>query len=286
MSDDRVRDEEAGMAQQVIVVIGVGGMGQAIARRIGPGAQVIVADHDERVLKAAAGRLEAEGYQVAAQPVDVSARGSVAALAGLAASLGEVRTVVHTAGLSPVQAPIPAILAVDLLGVALVLEEFGRVVAAGGAGLVISSMAGHMHPPLPSEQAVRLATAPADELLSLPVCAESRFGDSGAAYSFAKHASQLRVQAASTTWGARGARVNSISPGVITTPMGRAELDGEHGAGMRMMIESSNAGRAGTPADIAAAAEFLLGPAAGFISGTDLLVDGGVTAAVRSRRLG
>ncbi|GAA4970888.1 NAD(P)-dependent dehydrogenase (short-subunit alcohol dehydrogenase family) [Nonomuraea thailandensis] len=192
----------------------------------------------------------------------------------------------HTAGLSPVQAPVPAVLAVDLLGVALVLEEFGTVVADGGAGLVIASMAGHFHPPFAAEDARQLATAPADELLSLPIAAASNFADSGHAYAFAKQANVLRVQAASSAWGERGARVNSISPGVIATPMTHAELSGENGAAMQAMIDASNARRLGTPADIAAAAEFLLSPAASFISGTDLLVDGGVTAAVRSCRLG
>ncbi|MBD2892126.1 NAD-dependent glycerol dehydrogenase [Actinomadura sp. RB99] len=271
------------MTQPVAVVIGVGGMGQAIARRIGPAAHVLVADHSQEVLDTVAGQLTGEGYRVTAQRVDVSSRKPVAALAERAASLGPVLSVVHTAGLSPVQAPVPAILAVDLLGVALVLEEFGEVVAPGGAGLVIASMAGHFHPGLPREQAQQLATTPADGLPSLPICDPARFADSGAAYAFAKYANRLRVQAASISWGARGARINSISPGVIATPMGQAELDGEHGAGMKMMIDASNAKRAGTPADIAAAAEFLLGPAASFISGADLLVDGGAVAAVTTR---
>ncbi|OLT30211.1 short-chain dehydrogenase [Actinomadura sp. CNU-125] len=273
------------MTQHVAVVIGTGGMGRAIARRIGAGAHVLLADHSEKILDAAATELTGEGHRVTAQPVDVTSRESVAALAARAASLGNVRSVVHTAGLSPVQAPVPAILAVDLLGVALVLEEFGAVVAPGGAGVVIASMAGHFHPGFSPEERARLATTPADDLLSLPVCAESGFADSGSAYSFAKSANLLRVRAASTTWGARGARVNSISPGVIATPMGQAELDSEHGASMRKMIDASNAKRVGTPADIAATAEFLLGPSATFISGTDLLVDGGVTATVTTGTL-
>lgn len=267
------------MTQHVAVIVGVGGMGQAIARRVDPAAHLLLADFDAKLLDGAADRLVGEGYTVTRQAVDVSDRASVTALAEKASSLGEVRTVVHTAGLSPVQAPVAAILAVDLLGVALVLEEFGKVVAEGGAGLVISSMAGHGHPPFTPEQAGTLIATPTDQLLSLPLTAEAGFPHPGAAYSFAKKVNQLHVQAASTTWGARGARINSISPGVISTPMGQQELAGEHGAHMRAMIESSNARRAGTPADIAAAADFLLGPAASFISGTDLLVDGGVIAA-------
>ncbi|MEV0383205.1 SDR family oxidoreductase [Nonomuraea sp. NPDC050643] len=274
------------MNRQVAVIIGVGGMGRAVAERVGAGARLLVADFDQESLDSVTERLRDQGHDVTPQRVDVSSRESVAALAARAASLGEVRSVVHTAGLSPVQAPVPAILAVDLLGVALVLEEFGQVVAAGGAGVVIASMAGHFQPALSGDDALRLATVPAGELLSLPVTAESRFADSGSAYGFAKQANHLRVQAASTAWGARGARINSISPGVIATPMGRAELDSEHGAIMKAMVDASNAGRVGTPADIAAAVDFLLGPAAAFISGTDLLVDGGVIAAARTGRLG
>ncbi|GGY86032.1 SDR family oxidoreductase [Streptomyces nitrosporeus] len=267
------------MAQHIAVIIGVGGMGQAIARRLDPASHLLLADFDAELLESAATRLGGEGYTLTRQHVDVSDHASVTALAEKAASLGEVRTVVHTAGLSPVQAPVPAILAVDLLGVALVLEEFGKVVAEGGAGLVISSMAGHAYPAFTPEQVQALTATPADRLLSLPLTAADSFPHPGAAYSFAKKANQLHVRAASTTWGTRRARVNSISPGVISTPMGQRELAGESGAHMRAMIDSSNARRPGTPADIAAAAEFLLGPAAGFISGTDLLVDGGVTAA-------
>lgn len=267
------------------VVIGAGGMGRAIAQRIGADARLLLADHSTEVLEASAGQLREEGYEVTTRPVDVASRASVAELAGAAAELGEVRRVAHTAGLSPIQASAERILAVDLLGVALVLEEFGRVMAPGGSGVVISSMAGHRVPALPEQDASALATAPAEDLLSLPLIT-GLAADPGAAYSVAKRANHLRVQAASAAWGERGARVNSISPGVISTPMGRGELDSEHGASMRTMVGASNAGRLGTPTDIAAAAEYLLGPASSFVSGTDLLVDGGVTAAVATGRLG
>ncbi|MFF2732178.1 SDR family oxidoreductase [Streptomyces sp. NPDC058008] len=273
------------MSRTVAVVIGVGGMGQAIARRVGTGTRLVLADFDRRTLDTVAGELSGEGYEVTPQQVDVSSGESVAALARLAASLGEVRYVVHTAGLSPVQAPVAAILAVDLLGVALVLEEFGQVVASGGAGVVIASMAGHGYPPFASEQERELANTPAGSLLALPVADPANFPVAGAAYAFAKRANLVRVQAASVTWGARGARINTVSPGVIATPMGREELDGEHGARMRAMIDGSNARREGAPADIAAAVEFLLSPAASFVSGSDLLVDGGVTAALRTGHL-
>ncbi|MBL7500221.1 SDR family oxidoreductase [Frankia sp. CNm7] len=274
------------MERDVAVVIGVGGMGQAIARRIGAGAQLLIADVSEARLRSVADQLEGEGYAVATSVVDVSSHESVVALAKYAGTLGMVRSVVHTAGLSPVQAPVSAILAVDLLGVALVLDEFADVVAPRGAGVVIASMAGHLASSLAPDVERQLATTPASELLALPATSPDRFPDSGQAYSFAKRANQVRVQAASTTWGARGARVNSISPGVIATPMGTAELTSEHGALMRMMVDASNAKRLGTPADIAAATEFLLSPGASFISGTDLLVDGGSIAAIQTGAFG
>jgi len=267
----------------VLVVIGTGGMGDAIARRSGAGQQVLLADFNEETLSGVADGLRADGYSVHVQKVDVSSRQSLADLAATAAELGPVKYVAHTAGLSPVQAPADAILRVDLAGVAYSLEEFAKVIAPGGAGVVISSMAGTMAVgQLPAEMESALALTPADELLTLPFLQEQAVPSPGAAYGIAKRANQVRVQAASVEWGARGARVNSISPGVISTPMGQQELAGESGASMRQMIEGSGTKRIGTPTDIAAAAAFLFGADATFITGTDLLVDGGVVAAVRS----
>jgi len=207
------------MNPEVAVVIGVGGIGQAIARRQGSGKSLLLADFNESSLEAAAKALELGGHRVATRRVDVSSRDSVRALATAAASLGSVVQLVHTAGLSPVQASAQAVLAVDLVGVALVLDEFGRVVAPGGAGVVVSSMAGYMPPPLPREQEDALAGTPADELLRLPMLSASAVPNSGVAYGLSKRANHLRVQAAAPTWGERGARINSISPGIISTPM-------------------------------------------------------------------
>lgn len=269
------------MDKDVVVIIGVGGMGQAIARRLGSGRKVLLADYSEATLEAAAELLRGEGHDVTEQVVDVGDTASVAALVDVAGGLGRVTHLAHTAGLSPVQAPTEAVLRVDLLGVAIVLEAFPRVMAPGGAGVVIASMAGHMASPLPGDQEAALADTPADELLDLPFLAPAEFSDPGAAYSLAKRANAVRVQAAAGPWGQQGARINSISPGVIATPMGQAELSGESGERMRAMVSMSGTGRLGTPDDIAAAAAFLCDPQAGFITGTDLLVDGGVVAAVR-----
>lgn len=266
------------MPEQVLVVIGAGGMGTAAARRLGSGQRVLLADVDAAAVAAVTMRLADDGFDVTSAEIDVSSRGSVARLARQAAELGDVRTVVHTAGLSPVQAPVRAILDVDLLGVAHVLEEFGAVIAPGGSGVVIASMAGHSHSEVCQEDLRALARTPAAELARSPLLAEHTFAGPGTAYAFAKRANLVRVQAASDVWGRRGARINSISPGVVATPLGRSELEGEHGTGMREMVAASNAGRVGTAADIAEAVAFLTGPAASFVSGTDLLVDGGVSA--------
>jgi len=265
---------------EVLVIIGVGGMGLSIARRVGTGRTIVLADVNAAALKAAADALTGDGHRVLTREVDVTSRSSVAAVAEMAVEAGRVTAVVHTAGLSPQQAPAEAVMAVDLLGVALTIDEFGRVIEPGGAAVVIASMAGHMQPALDSEVERQLATAPADELLGLEAC--SKITNSQMAYPFAKRANQIRVAAAAGSWGERGARINSISPGIISTAMGRLELGSESGALMQAMVDNSGLRRLGTPEDIAAATEFLLGPSAAFITGADLLVDGGVVAAIQT----
>ncbi|WP_163756236.1 SDR family oxidoreductase [Mycobacterium botniense] len=264
----------------VLVVIGSGGIGLAIARRVGAGRVIVLADISTARLHTAAEALRTDGHQVLTCETDVTSRSSVAAAAELAERAGRVAAVVHTAGLSPQQASADKVLAVDLLGVALVLDEFGAVIAPGGAGVVIASMAAHMYPALDAGVERQLATTPTDELLSLDACAS--ITDSRMAYPFAKRANQIRVAAAAKAWAERGARVNCISPGIISTTMGQQELAGESGAFMQAMVDNAGLRRIGTPEDIAAATEFLLGPSASFITGTDLLVDGGVIAAIRT----
>jgi NAD(P)-dependent dehydrogenase (short-subunit alcohol dehydrogenase family) len=281
----RIRDRVSAVGGQVLVIIGAGGMGEAVARRLGQGRTVLLADIGEQTLKRAEAVLTGEGLTVVTHAVDVTSADSVGELAVVARELGEVTQVVHTAGLSPVQASVEAILAVDLLGVALVLDAFAPVIAPGGAGVVIASMAGHLTVPLTPEQERALATTPAAELLQLPFLASDLVTEAGAAYGIAKRANHLRVMAASTAWGRRGARINSVSPGVISTAMGQAELAGPDGEFMRRLIDMSGTGRLGTPGDIAGATAFLLGPEATFITGTDLTVDGGVVAAARTLAL-
>jgi NAD(P)-dependent dehydrogenase (short-subunit alcohol dehydrogenase family) len=270
---------------EVLAIIGVGGMGVAVARRMGAGRVIVLGDVNAAQVESVAQQLSDDGHHVVTGHVDVTSRESVTEFARLAASSGRVSSVVHTAGLSPQQGPPEVVLAVDLLGVALTLEAFGDVIEPAGAGVVISSMAGHFQPPIPQDVEHQLATVPADELLGLPACGPAAITSSEAAYPFAKRANQLRVAAAASQWGRRGARINSISPGVIATAMGRQELAGPSGDGMRAMVSASGVRRVGTPDDIAAATEFLLSPAASFITGVDLLVDGGVVAAVRTGTL-
>lgn len=272
------------MSTTVKVITGIGGMGRAIARRLGSGSTLLLADYSAEALATAEHDLQDEGHQVITQEVDVSDAASVTALAKAAAEVGPVTTVVHTAGLSPVQAAPGAILAVDLLGTATVLDAFGEVIAPGGAGVFISSMAGHMTPH-PTEIEHALSTTPTAQLLALPFLSPEVIAMSAAAYAISKRANQLRVAAAAHSWGQRGARVNSISPGIIATSMGQAELAGAAGEALRAMISASAAGRLGTAEDIATAADFLTGPHATFITGTDLLVDGGVVAAQRNGRI-
>jgi NAD(P)-dependent dehydrogenase (short-subunit alcohol dehydrogenase family) len=203
----------------------------------------------------------------------------VRALVDQAARTGPVTGLIHAAGVSPSQASPATILRVDLYGTALVLEEFGDVIERGGAGVVIASQSGHRLPPLSVEQSRALATTPADELLGLPFLQPDHVTDSLHAYQLSKRGNSLRVMAEAVRWGRRGARVNTISPGIVITPLARDELTGPRGEGYRRMIEVSAVGRAGTPDEVGTVGALLMGPDGGFLTGSDILMDGGVTAA-------
>lgn len=260
----------------VVVVIGPGQIGQAIARRVASGAKVLVADLKQNNAEAAATTMRNVGFDTDATTVDIADRDSIVQLVQHAASLGPVTRVIHAAGVSPSQAPIEAVLKVDLYGTAVLLEEFGKVIAPGGTGVVISSQSGHRMPALTPDEDRQLATTPVEELLSLPLL--ERVDSTLHAYQMAKRGNVLRVQYEAVRWAERGARLNAISPGIVITPLANDELTGPRGAGYRRMLEKSPAGRAGTPDEIGQLAAYLLGPDSAFISGADILADGGVTA--------
>jgi len=263
---------------KVIVVIGAGSIGQAIARRVSAGKHVLLADLKQENADAAAVILADAGFKVTTAVVDVASRTSVQALVQTATALGSVTGLIHAAGVSPSQASPATILKVDLYGTALVLEEFGNVIAPGGAGVVIASQSGHRLPGLSAEQNAALATAPVEELLALPMLQPEHVNESLHAYQLSKRGNSLRVMAEAVRWGKRGARINTISPGIIFTPLARDELNGPRGAGYRRMIELSPAGRGGTPDEVGVVGALLMGEDGAFITGSDFLMDGGVTA--------
>jgi NAD(P)-dependent dehydrogenase (short-subunit alcohol dehydrogenase family) len=262
----------------VVVVIGAGSIGQAIARRVSAGKHVLLADLRQENADAAAEVLADAGFETSTAAVDVSVRESVLALVEQATALGDVTGLIHAAGVSPSQAPPELILRVDLYGTALVLEEFGTVIAPGGSAIVIASQSGHRLHALTPEQDQALATTSVEDLLSLPMLAPEQVTDPLTAYQLAKRGNVLRVMAEAVRWSRRHARVNAISPGIIITPLARDELTGPRGEGYRRMLSQSPAGRAGTPDEVATVAALLMGPDGAFITGTDVLMDGGVTA--------
>jgi len=265
----------------VIVVIGAGSIGQAIARRVSAGKHVLLADLRQDNVEAAAKVLGDAGFAATTAIVDVSSRESVHALVETAMAIGAITGLIHAAGVSPSQASPATILKVDLYGTALVLEEFGNVIADGGSGVVIASQSGHRLPALTPEQDRALAMTPTEELLALPMLQPEQVTDPLHAYQVSKRGNSLRVMAEAVRWGKRGARINTISPGIIVTPLARDELTGPRGEGYRRMIALSAAGRPGTPDEVGAVGALLMGPDGTFITGSDILMDGGVTAAYR-----
>jgi NAD(P)-dependent dehydrogenase (short-subunit alcohol dehydrogenase family) len=267
------------MNKDVIVVIGAGLIGQAIARRVGLAKHVLLADIRADNAAGAAEVLGNAGYDVSVATVDASSREAVRGLVEMASALGDVTGLIHAAGVSPSQATAATILKVDLYGTALVLEEFGNVIARGGSGVVISSQSGHRVPALTVEQDKALATTPVEDLLGRPFLQLDQVTDSLNAYQLAKRGNSLRVMAEALRWAKRGARLNTISPGIIMTPLAKDELSGPRAEGYRHMLDVSPAGRAGTPDEVGTVGALLMGPDGGFITGSDILMDGGVTAA-------
>jgi NAD(P)-dependent dehydrogenase (short-subunit alcohol dehydrogenase family) len=263
--------------KNIIVLIGTGSIGLAIARRVSTGKHIVLADLHQENLNVAEKVLSEAGFDVSTLIVDISSKEAVQSLTKFAKNKGKISGIIHAAGVSPSQASPNLILKVDLYGTALILEEFGNVIDQGGSCIVISSQSGHRLASLTSEQDKFLATTPIEELLSLPML--QNITDSLHAYQISKRGNSLRVKAEAVRWGKRGARVNTISPGIIITPLAKDELNGPRGESYRRMLEISPAGRAGTPDEVANVAALLMSSDGSFITGSDFLMDGGVTSA-------
>ena len=262
--------------KDVVVLVGSGSIGQAIVRRVGAGRYVVLGDLRQENADAAARILEDAGFEVSTMAVDISSRDSILRLIEHAQSYGEIINLINAAGVSPSQAPVEVILKVDLYGTSVLLEEFGKVIKDGGSGIIISSQSGHRLGALSEEQNTALATTPTEELLNLPFL--KAITDTLKAYQYSKRCNVLRVMYEANRWGKRNATVNSISPGIIITPLANDELKGPRGEGYRKMLAASPAGRAGTPDEVGELAEFLMSKRGRFISGADILIDGGTTA--------
>ena len=263
-------------SKKISVLVGAGSIGQAIIRRVSAGKHIVLADYSMKNAQKAARTLEDAGFECSTIQCNLGSKEDIVRLVEFATSKGDVVNLVNAAGVSPSQAPVEEILRVDLYGTSVLLEEFGKVIAEGASGIVISSQSGHRLPALPEEQNEALATTPVDKLLELPFLKD--INDTLKAYQYSKRCNVLRVMYEATRWGKRGATVNSISPGIIITPLANDELHGPRKDGYLKMIEGMPARRAGTPDEVGDLAEFLMSSRGRFISGADLLIDGGCTA--------
>jgi NAD(P)-dependent dehydrogenase (short-subunit alcohol dehydrogenase family) len=269
------KSEQATAGVEVVVVIGTGALGLAAARRIGAGRHIFLADLPGRSVDAAAEALTSSGHQFTVCPTDASDPAAVSALATAAEACGMVRTIVHTAGISPTQGTPADILRVNLFGTALVLDAFLAVAQRGTTIVCIASQGGYRIPVSSATERL-LAVTPTEKLLDLTALdADSLNG--AEAYAISKRGVHVRVEAESIRWATRGARAVTVSPGFTVTPQSLQELNGPHRGVITGMLERAST-RLGTPDDIAAAIEFLASPAASFINGIDLRVDGGVIA--------
>ncbi len=266
------------MKKDIIVLTGAGQLGMAIVRRMGYRNKIFVADWKLENAQAIAKTLTEAGFDVIPFKVDISSKESVWELIEAAQKEGKISMFINAAGLSPSQASIQQILQVDLYGTALLLEEFGKVIKAGGTGVIISSQSGYRMPALSADEDRLLATTPTEELLQLEMLKSENIKDTLHAYQMAKRCNGKRVMAEAVKWGERGARVNAISPGIIITPLALDEINGPRGDFYKNMFAKSPAGRPGIADEVANVAELLLSNAGAFITGSDFLIDGGATA--------
>ena len=266
------------MKKDVLILTGAGQIGMAITRRVGYGMKIVIGDKSQKNAETIAGIMNQAGFDCVAVEMDLSSRDSILNIIAEAKKHGDIKMLINAAGVSPSQAPIEAILKVDLYGTAVLLEEVGKVIAPGGTGVTISSQSGHRMPALTQEQDCLLAMTPTDELLALPMLQPENIENTLHAYQMAKRCNVKRVMAEAVKWGERGARINSISPGIIVTPLALDEFNGPRGDFYKNMFAKCPAGRPGTADEVANVAELLMRPQGAFITGADFLIDGGATA--------
>ena len=264
--------------KDVILWTGAGQIGMAIARRMGYGKKIVVGDKNLENAKAIATVMNEAGFDVVPMETDISSRESILNLIAEGQKYGEIAMLINAAGVSPSQAPVEAILKVDLYGTAVLLEEVGKVIREGGVGVTISSQSGHRMPALGNEIDEQLAVTPTEQLLSLEVLKPENIKDTLHAYQMAKRCNEKRVMAESVKWGEKGARINSISPGIIVTPLALDEFNGPRGDFYKNMFAKCPAGRPGTADEVANVAELVMSEKGAFITGADFLIDGGATA--------
>ena len=266
------------MKKDVMIVTGAGQISMAIARRIGYGKKIVMGDKKIENAKAIAEIMNNAGFDVEPVEMDLSSRESIQAMIAKAQEYGEIKMLVNGAGVSPSQAPVEAILHVDLYGTAVLLEEVGKVIAEGGCGITVSSQSGWRMPALTAKEDEELATTPTEELLSLDLLQPENIRDTLHAYQLAKRCNEKRVMAQSVEWGKRGARINAVAPGIIVTPLAVDEFNGPRGDFYKNMFAKCPAGRPGTADEVANVAELLMSDKGAFITGSTFLMDGGATA--------
>lgn len=264
--------------KDVMIVTGAGQISMAIARRMGYGKKIVMGDKNIQNAKAIAEIMNNVGFDVEPVEMDLSSRKSIKELIEKAQEYGEIKMLVNGAGVSPSQAPIEAILKVDLYGTAVLLEETGKVIAEGGVGVTISSQSGWRMPQLTAAEDEALAITPTEELLQLDILKPENIKDTLHAYQLAKRCNEKRVMAQSVEWGKRGARLNAIAPGIIVTPLAIDEFNGPRGDFYKNMFAKCPAGRPGTADEVANVAELLMSDKGAFITGSTFLIDGGATS--------
>lgn len=264
--------------KNVMLLTGAGQIGMAIARRMGAGMKIVVGDKRLENAQAIAKIMNEAGFDTVPVETDISSRDSILSLIAEGQKYGPITMLVNAAGVSPSQAPVEAILKVDLYGTAMLLEEVGKVIAPGGVGVTISSQSGWRMPALTAAEDEALACTPTEELLNLEILRPENIRDTLHAYQMAKRCNEKRVMAEAVKWGERDARLNDIAPGIIVTPLAIDEFNGPRGDFYKNMFAKCPAGRPGTADEVANVAELLMSEKGAFITGSTILIDGGATS--------